>query len=223
MRRNPFDDLAADYEAWYATPLGAFVIAREEEALCEVLAQTGASHVLDIGAGTGWWARRLARGGRRVTALEPSEPMACLGQARSRGLDVQWVRGVAEALPFEPGTFDCALLFTVIEFVSDPRRALEEATRAVRAGGSVVIGYLEVLSAWAAWYRSLADQGVAPWTAARFVTGELLQQWMGRAPEGMWSSVWLVPHARPPFGEADRCGRRAGNVQALTLVWWRKL
>lgn len=129
---------------------------------------------------------------------------------------------MAERLPFQPGTFDTVLLFTVIEFVSDPPQALREATRAVRSGGTVIVGYLEALSPWAAWYRSLADRGVAPWPATRFATDEVLRQWAGHPSEGSRSSVWLAPQAQPPFEEADRCGRRAGNVPAVTLTWWRK-
>jgi ubiquinone/menaquinone biosynthesis C-methylase UbiE len=87
--RNPFDDLAAGYEAWYATPLGAFVIAQEETELRRILTQTGGGRVLDVGAGTGRWARRLAQQGRHVTALEPSESMARLGEARSRDFGVR--------------------------------------------------------------------------------------------------------------------------------------
>ncbi|MFN4232903.1 methyltransferase [Thermus sp.] len=37
MREDPFVTLAEGYEAWYETPLGAFVIAEEERALQSLL------------------------------------------------------------------------------------------------------------------------------------------------------------------------------------------
>ncbi|ETN89595.1 hypothetical protein TNMX_00940 [Thermus sp. NMX2.A1] len=57
MGKDPFAPLAEAYEAWYETPLGAFAIAEEEKAL-RALLPPGES-LLEVGAGTGYWLRRL--------------------------------------------------------------------------------------------------------------------------------------------------------------------
>jgi 2-polyprenyl-3-methyl-5-hydroxy-6-metoxy-1,4-benzoquinol methylase len=88
---NPFDEIADEYDAWYSTPLGSFVVAEEEAALLDAVADES-GHLLDVGAGTGWWSRVLARRGFSVTALEPSAPMRLVGAARGAAVGVP-VRG----------------------------------------------------------------------------------------------------------------------------------
>ena len=216
-----FGELADAYESWYATPLGAFVIGREERTLLEALPKAR-GRLLDIGAGTGWWSRILARHGFRVTAVEPSAAMRGVGAARSDER-IDWRAGRAEELPLPNAAFDVVLLTTVLEFVAEPLRAMAEAWRVLRPNGTLVVGHLDALSPWAALYQHLADQGVAPWSAARFVESVQVAQWLGRPAEGRASCVFLAPQATPPFEAADRAGRRAGNVGAFAVLRWRKL
>jgi ubiquinone/menaquinone biosynthesis C-methylase UbiE len=219
---DPFDGLAAGYESWYATPLGAFVIAREEEALLSAIDDERPASIVDVGAGTGWWSRVLAGRGWRVTAVEPSEAMAGIGRDRCRGLAVEWIEASAARLPLADATHDGALLFTVLEFVTDPGAALREAWRVVRPGGLVLVAHLEPRSPWAEMYRAAAEQGRQPWTAARFFAGHDLEHWLGSPPEYGRSCAWLGPDAQPPFDAADERCRRAGGAPALTVLKWRK-
>jgi len=217
---DPFEEIADEYEAWYSTPLGSFVIAEEQEALLEAVAgATG--RLLEVGAGTGWWSRILARRGFRVTALEPSSAMRRVGAGR--GLEpIEWVAGTAERLPDPSEAFDVVLLMTVLEFLPEPGRALTEAWRVVRPGGRLVVGHLDALSPWAALYRRLGDRGVSPWTRARFVESDDVVNWFGRPADARRSCVFLAPGASPPFEAADRAGRLAGNAGALAVLRWRK-
>jgi ubiquinone/menaquinone biosynthesis C-methylase UbiE len=153
---DPFAPIAEAYEAWYETPLGAFVIAEEERALLRLL-PPGES-LLEVGAGTGYWLRRLPY--PRKVGLEPSEAMRRLGQARAP--EAVWVAGQGEDLPFAEGSFDLVLLFTTLEFVEDVEKTLCEARRVLRPEGALVVGILEALSPWAALYRRLGEKGVLP-------------------------------------------------------------
>ncbi|GAA6732150.1 class I SAM-dependent methyltransferase [Thermus sp. 93170] len=211
---DPFQGLAEAYEAWYETPLGAYVIAEEERAL-RALLPPGES-LLEVGAGTGYWLRRLPY--REKVGVEPSPAMRRLGEVRAK--EAVWVEGRGEDLPFPGGRFDVVLLFTTLEFVGDVGRTLREARRVLRPGGALVVGILEALSPWAALYRHLGEKGVRPWTHARFLTREDLAALLG-PPEAEGEAVHLAPEARPPYGEADRAGRRAGNRPALYLGRWR--
>ena len=158
---NPFDDIAAEYETWYSTALGAFVIASEQEALLAAISGE-AGRLLDVGAGTGWWSRLLAGHGFEVTALEPSPAMRRVAATRTGSGAIEWVTGIGEDLPFSDGRFDVVLIMTVLEFAAEPERVLAEAWRVVRPGGRLVLGYLDALSPWAALYRRLGDRGVVP-------------------------------------------------------------
>lgn len=217
---HSFDEIADEYEAWYSSPLGSFVIAEEHEALLEAV--SGATgRLLEVGAGTGWWSRILARRGFSVTALEPSSAMRRVGAAR--GVEpIEWLAGTAECLPGPNEAFDVVLLMTVLEFLPGPERALSEAWRVVRPGGRLVVGHLDALSPWAALYRRLGDRGVAPWTGARFVESDDVANWLGRPADARRSCVFLAPGASPPFEEADRAGRLAGNAGVLAVLRWRK-
>ena len=94
--------------------------------------------VLDVGAGDGFLAGRLAGSGRRVVALEPAAGMVGLRQPTP---DVIWVRGEAGALPFADGSLDAAYATWAYFFPSvlDPSRGLEELHRVVRPGGPIVL------------------------------------------------------------------------------------
>ncbi|AEV16803.1 MAG: class I SAM-dependent methyltransferase [Thermus sp.] len=211
---DPFAGLAEAYEAWYQTPLGAYVIGEEERALKGLL-PFGES-LLEVGAGTGYWLGRLPY--PKKVGVEPSSAMLRVG--RKRVPEAEWVAARGEALPFPEGAFDLVLLFTVLEFVEDVERVLAEAKRVRRPGGALVVGILEALSPWAALYRRLGEKGVLPWKGARFLSREDLHALLG-PPEAEGGAVYLAPEAPPPFPEADRAGRRAGNRPALYLGRWR--
>jgi ubiquinone/menaquinone biosynthesis C-methylase UbiE len=215
-----FTSAASTYEAWFTSPLGAFVDQQERQALAQVLRDVARGTVLDVGAGTGHGATWFATQGHRVTAVEPSAAMRCEGRRRTAGLPIEWCDAHAESLPFHDASFTGAVLFTTLEFVQRPARALAEARRVVCPGGWVVVGWLHALSPWAALYRYQADRGAMPWTAAQFFTREDVERLMGAPADMTASAVHLAPQAVAPFAEAERAGQRAGNQPALEIVRW---
>jgi len=174
---NPFDDpaLAASYEAWYETE-GRIADEAERGLLGQLLAGwPQAQTVVEVGTGTGHFARWLASAGYRVVGIDSSAPM--LAEAAWRG-GVMLVRADAEALPFATAAFDVALLITTLEFLPQPARALQEAARVARLG--IVLG---VLNRWhpLAWQRKRSR--LALWQAAHFYSpfelARLVQQALG--------------------------------------------
>lgn len=89
--------------------------------------------VLDIGAGNGFTAAKLATN-RHMTCVEPSDTMPDFAQP------VHWVRATAETLPFHDNVFDAAYS-TWAYFLPgvDITKGLAEAERVVRPGGSIHI------------------------------------------------------------------------------------
>ncbi|MBD0290243.1 MAG: class I SAM-dependent methyltransferase [Thermoleophilia bacterium] len=94
--------------------------------------------VLEVGAGTGLNLPHYRRA-ERVVAVEPDRGMATRLRRRAARapVPVQLVEARAEELPFPDGTFDHVVLTLVLCSVADPARALEEARRVLRPGGSV--------------------------------------------------------------------------------------
>jgi len=122
---------AQEYDAWFDRhPL---VYESEIQALKRFSGSGGIG--LEIGVGTGRFAVPLGIG----VGVEPAAAMANL--ARQRGIMV--VRGVAEALPFRSGSFDSAVMVTVICFLRDPFLSLTEATRVLKPGGRLIIGLID--------------------------------------------------------------------------------
>lgn len=182
MIHNPFDDpaLAAGYEAWYETE-GRAADLLERDLLGWLLTGfPGARSALEIGTGTGHFARWMHEMNWKVIGLDVSQPM--LAEAIRRG-GPRYVRASAGTLPLADRAFDVALMVTTLEFLPDPALALREAARVVRRG--IVLG---VLNRWnpLAWQRKRS--GLPLWQAAHFYSPPELASLVRRAL-GAWAVV----------------------------------
>jgi SAM-dependent methyltransferase len=105
----------------------------------------GARHgqrVLDVGSGSAYLARLLARElDSRVASLDADDAMLAVARrlVREEGLEerVSIVAGDAYDLPFAEDGFDLVTSHLVMCILSDPARALREQMRVARAGGMV--------------------------------------------------------------------------------------
>ncbi|MEM0961044.1 MAG: methyltransferase domain-containing protein [Bacteroidota bacterium] len=95
--------------------------------------------VVEIGAGAGPTARYLPAGARWI-AIEPNVHFESRLEeaAEARGLDLEWVGAVAEALPVEDGAADAVVSTLVLCSVDDVRQSLAEIRRVLRPGGRFV-------------------------------------------------------------------------------------
>jgi demethylmenaquinone methyltransferase/2-methoxy-6-polyprenyl-1,4-benzoquinol methylase len=96
--------------------------------------------LLDLAGGTGDIAFRVAAeggDGTRVTVADINPDMLAVGRTRAdqRGLDVTFVEGNAEALPFPDRSFDAVTIAFGIRNVPRIELALTEALRVLRLGG----------------------------------------------------------------------------------------
>jgi ubiquinone/menaquinone biosynthesis C-methylase UbiE len=106
--------------------------------------------VLDLGAGTGYYAAWAAgRGAKRAVALD----LTCEMLAGAPGPAV-----VADAgrLPFAGRSFDLVVAALLLSFVPDVRSVLGEAARVLRAGGRLVLSDLHPVATARGWSRSFA-------------------------------------------------------------------
>jgi len=99
--------------------------------------------VLDLGAGTGIFARAwIAWGAREVIAVEPSAAMREQAAARP-GRGIRVMDGSAHELPAEASAIDVVWMSAVLHHVQDLDRCALEIRRVLRAGGHLLIrGYL---------------------------------------------------------------------------------
>lgn len=95
--------------------------------------------VLDIGCGSGAFARQLANEGADVTGIDP-EPGA-VRAAKAAVPGATFTEAVAEALPFAAATFDIAVMVNALHHVPEAamQAALAEAVRVTRKDGVLII------------------------------------------------------------------------------------
>lgn len=128
-----FDQNVEQYEQWfedYSEVYESEIIAIREQLrkLPENIRGT------EIGLGTGRFSEPLGI----KEGVEPSIPM--LEKAIDRGIEV--IEGVAEQLPYGGLQFDFVLIVTICH-LKDVARAFKEANRVLKAGGSIIIGFLD--------------------------------------------------------------------------------
>ncbi len=128
----------AAYHAWYASPRGAWMGAREMAVLQELLHPDAGESLLDVGCGTGFFSSRFADAGLQVTGLDANRAM--LDFARQRDGRIEWRLGQAEKLPFADRQFDYVAAITSLCFVTQPAQVLQELWRVSRR--AVILGLL---------------------------------------------------------------------------------
>lgn len=95
--------------------------------------------VLDVATGSGNFALHLAAAGARVTGLDLVEDLLDVARSRAaaRAIDIDWVAGDAEALPFADASFDVATSVFGIQFAPRHQIAADELLRVLRPGGTL--------------------------------------------------------------------------------------
>ncbi|MFC1830089.1 class I SAM-dependent methyltransferase [Thermodesulfobacteriota bacterium] len=125
-----FND-AIEYENWFKDPRNRFTVELENKLMLDMLKPSRGETLLDIGCGTGASLLPFLDMGLQVTGLDPSPYMLDIASKKSQHR-VDLHRGFAEDLPFEDNAFNYACLITTLEFVDDPRKAIEEAGRVAK-------------------------------------------------------------------------------------------
>ena len=97
--------------------------------------------VLDVACGTGNASIRAALAGGRVTGVDLTPELFddARREAATAGVDVAWVEGDAEDLPFPDASFDVVLSTFGVMFAPRHRVAARELVRVLRPGGRFAI------------------------------------------------------------------------------------
>ena len=140
-------DLAADkrrQQATWADGDFSVVAARivfQAECLVEAADPQAGWRVLDGATGSGNAAIAAARRGCDVIGLDYVPALLERGRIRAAAehLDVRFVEGDAENLPFADASFDAVLSIYGVMFAPDHRRAAAELVRVCRPGGRIAL------------------------------------------------------------------------------------
>ena len=185
------------YEAWYQTPRGHWIGDREFDLLQNLLRPRAGATLLDVGCGTGYFTRRFAHFGLKVTGIDP-DPKA-LEYAKKLSGEITYLLAEASKLPFADNSFDHTIAVTSLCFIGNPHHALDELWRVTRR--AVVLGLLNRHSLL---YRQ--KQGQGSYRGARWDTAaEVVKKWipaLSPEPEAVTvrSAIFL-----PSGGKIARC------------------
>ena len=125
--------------------------------IAETFAPLAGRRLLDIGCGPGVLARALLARGARVSGIDAAAEALEAARVAAPGAAFQVAR--AEALPFDDGAFDGAMLVNALHHVPPAAmaRALREAMRVAGAGPVLVVEPLAEGSFYAA-FRCIEDE-----------------------------------------------------------------
>lgn len=182
---------------WFETPLGAYLVEREQAYFDGVVA--------DI---FGFNAAQLGLPERDFLRASRIPLRTTLGLAGPVG-----VRAPMTDLPFATQSLDLLVLPHVLEFNGAPHRILREAERVLMPEGHLLISAFNPWSLWGL-RRKLAPRAVPPWSG-RFISLPRLKDWLellGFEVAGGRFCCFV-----PPFG---RWLERARFMDAAGDRWW---
>ena len=107
-------------------------------ALNEALALHAGATVLDVGAGTGKYARAMADRGFNVLAIEPSEVMRGQSMPHPR---VHTISAAAEEIPLASGVADGAFIILALHHFTNRKEAFKEILRIIGRGPCVIFSF----------------------------------------------------------------------------------
>src|SRR5215471_6037738 len=141
---NPADkQIQEEFNQWAAAGRGDEMEAHHSDITEQTLALMDlepADRVLDLGCGTGWASRRMARTAAEVTGLDVADEMLRRAeQTSAEGDNVRYVWGSAEKIPAADNYFSKVLSVESFYYYADQGKALDELRRVMAPAGRLFI------------------------------------------------------------------------------------
>ncbi len=151
---------AIDATAWLQTPLGQYLLAREQAYIDKTVADIFGYNALQIGLPD----IDLLRANRM--SLRATVDRAATAHLRADSTE----------LPVTSASIDLVLLPHVLEFSHKPHQILREVERVLVPDGHLVVTCFNPMSLWGAW-RTVTENQAYPWNG-RFIHLMRLKDWL---------------------------------------------
>jgi ubiquinone/menaquinone biosynthesis C-methylase UbiE len=122
-------------------PSAMHVIASVGPRVVETAGVTGDDVVLDVACGSGNATIPAAQTGAQVTGLDITPELLEAGRkaATDAGVEIEWIEGDAQDLPFDEASFDVVTSVFGCMFAPDHRKTAAELVRVLKPGGRMVV------------------------------------------------------------------------------------
>lgn len=138
-----------DHADWNYRPLIGTVQRIRFRLIRKLLEGRRFDRLLEIGYGSGVFMPELATRAGELCGIDPHPmPREVEAALASHGVRATLVTGGAESLPYEDGSFDCAVSVSAIEYVEDIDRACRELIRVLKPGGVLAVATPGVSPVW---------------------------------------------------------------------------
>jgi ubiquinone/menaquinone biosynthesis C-methylase UbiE len=144
------------------------------ERVIDTLAPASGDSWLDLACGTGAIAERAAAAGAAVTGLDLSPVLIETAKERAteQGLDIEYVVGDAENLPFEDGSFGKVSSTFGIMFAPDHEAVARELARVTEPGGRLALANWTPQGGLGKMFKVMAPYQPAPPPSSPFDWGD---------------------------------------------------
>ncbi|MBA7511778.1 Ubiquinone biosynthesis O-methyltransferase, mitochondrial [subsurface metagenome] len=137
------------------------------------------SKILDVGCGAGMIAKEVANRGYEIWGMDYSYNM--IRKAKTicnvnMKFDTNFLQGDIESLPFKDSVFDMVLCLGVITYLKSEQKALQEMSRILKPGGTMILSILNKFS-----LAKCLDISVLVKRRLQRIAGNRIVSWQKRA------------------------------------------
>jgi SAM-dependent methyltransferase len=93
------------------------------------------TYAIDIGCGTGRWAKYISKHAAFVECVDPSKAIYAADVLLKDEANIRLSQATTETLPFDDETFDFAMSVGVLHHIPDTQKAMMDCVRKVKKGG----------------------------------------------------------------------------------------
>ena len=133
-------EIANNYDDYYQSDFGKKIDAIEKDIFDLLINGIPKREMLELGCGTGHWSDYFLQKGFKVIGIDTSEAM--LSIAKKKNINIKCEIADSQNIPFKDESFDVVSSITMLEFVENQDKVIEEAYRVLKKGGTLILGCL---------------------------------------------------------------------------------
>ena len=133
-------EIASNYDDYYQSDFGKKIDIIEQEIISNLIKGIPTNEMLELGCGTGHWTDFFNNKGFSITGIDISGAM--LNIAKSKNINAKFKIANSENLPFDNESFKCVSSITMLEFVDNQEKVIDEIYRVLKKDAWLILACL---------------------------------------------------------------------------------